>query len=356
MNKILFGGSFDPIHLGHTLMADLASKQLDADVIFLPSKVAIWKKESTDISHKVNMMEIAIRNYPRFHIDLYEVNSDKEYNYSIDTVRYFVNKYPNDTFYYLIGTDHVNAFDKWKEAEEISKLVHIIYFERPNYQVNKDNVNKYHMTQIQGEEVDISSTDIRDLKSLKLDKGVIDYIVSNKLYFVNKVATYLSERRFIHSVNVANLAYDIAISNNIDRPDRYYIAGLLHDIGKHYENSGIILEHYQEYKDYPKPILHQFIGEYIAKKDFNITDSEILEAIKFHTTGKDNMSTLAKVIYSADKIEPGRGYDSSEFIKAMKDDAEKGFLIVLKANVEFFKEKKIDYDNPSTSKCIEYYI
>ena len=114
MNKILFGGSFDPIHLGHINMAEQASKQLDADVIFLPSKVAVWKNDSTDINHKVNMIELAIRNYPRFHVDLYEVEKGEEQNYSIDTVRYFVNKYPEDTFYYLLGTDHVNAFHKWK--------------------------------------------------------------------------------------------------------------------------------------------------------------------------------------------------------------------------------------------------
>ena len=145
MNKILFGGSFDPIHKGHINMALEASKQLDADVIFLPSKIAIWKKDSTDIKHKINMINIAINSYPRLYVDLYEVNSDSEYNYSIDTVKHFINEYPNDTIYYLIGVDHVNAFHKWKDALELSKLAHIIFFDRPGYEIDEDNVKKYHM-------------------------------------------------------------------------------------------------------------------------------------------------------------------------------------------------------------------
>ena len=357
MNKILFGGSFDPIHLGHINMAEQASKQLDADVIFLPSKVAVWKSDSTDITHKVNMINLAIREHPRFHIDLYEVEKGEEQNYSIDTVRYFVNKYPEDTFYYLIGTDHVNAFHKWKEAEELSKLAHIIFFARPDYVLDEENVKKYGMIQIEGVPQGISSTDIRSLKSLQVDEAVLDYIMLAELYFVPKIRSFISPRRYLHSCNVADLAYEIAKANNLERPDRAYIAGILHDIGKHKENdSTIMVEHYKEYIDYPAMIKHQFIGEYLAKTEFGVVDEEILEAIKYHTTGKDNMCALAKIIYAADKIEPGRGYDSSEYIRAMMEDGEKGFITVLKANVEFFEEKGIDYNNPLTSKCIKYYL
>ena len=181
MNKILFGGSFDPIHLGHTNMAEQASKQLDADVIFLPSKVAVWKEKSTELAHRLEMMRLAIKNNPRFSIDLYEVDSDDEYNYSIDTVRYFVKEFPNDTFYYLIGTDHVNAFHKWKDAKELAKLAKIIFFARPNYQIDEENVKKYHMTPIYGSLKNVSSTDIRSFKSLELSKDVLDYIVISVL-------------------------------------------------------------------------------------------------------------------------------------------------------------------------------
>ena len=359
MNKILFGGSFDPIHKGHINMALEASRQLDADVIFLPSKIAIWKKDSTDIKHKINMINIAINSYPRLYVDLYEVNSDSEYNYSIDTVKHFINEYPNDTFYYLIGVDHVNAFHKWKDALELSKLAHIIFFDRPGYEIDEDNVKKYHMQRIVGPLVDASSSDIRNLKSLALDKEIIKYIVDNDLYFIPKVRSYLKEKRFLHSVSVAFLALDIALRIDESLGERAFIAGLLHDIGKETpldKSLEIMNEHFKEYKDMPRFSFHQFVGAFIAEKEFDIHEKEILEAIEYHATGNENMSLLGKIIYASDKIEPTRGFDSKELIESMMVDPIEGFITVLKANKEFLEENRGDINNPLTSKCFKCYL
>lgn len=355
MNKILFGGSFDPIHLGHINMALQASKQLDADVIFLPSPVAVWKTDSIDVEHKIKMISLAIEDYPRFHIDLYEVEKGEEQNYSIDTVRYFVNKYPNDTFFYLIGADHVNAFHKWKEAEELSKLANIIFFARPNLPLDEENIKKYHMKKIVGSLVDVSSTDIRALKSLETDKKVIDYIVYNNLYFIPKIRSFIKEKRFNHSVSVASLAYGIAKNGGLARPDKAYIAGLLHDVGKETDPGEIMVKHYNQYLDMPKFSYHQFVGEYIAKTEFGIEDEDILEAIKYHATGNEKMSILGRIIYAADKIEPTRGFDSSDLIKAMINDIESGFITVLKANKEFLISKGKMVNDRLTSNCFKYY-
>ena len=357
MKKILFGGSFDPIHLGHTHMALCASKQLDADVIFLPSKAAVWKKESTPVDHKIRMVELAIEDNPRFHMDLYEVRKGEEQNYSIDTVKYFVKEYPSDQFYYLIGTDQVNAFHKWKNAKELSELAQIIYFARPGYQLDENNIKEFKMMKIDGDEKEISSTHIRDLNALELDKKVLDYIVSNNLYFVSKIREFLSEKRFKHCISVANLAYDIAKKHNYKKPEDAFIAGLLHDISKEIPNKEkTMVEHYKEYADLPIFSYHQFVSEYIARTEFGIEDKDILEAIEFHATGKDNMSDLAKIIYAADKIEPTRGFDSSELIQAMMKDVDSGFKIVLKANKEFLENNRKDINNRLTLNCFKQYL
>ena len=132
----------------------------------------------------------------------------------------------------------------------------------------------------------------------------------------------MKERRYLHSISVAKLAYEIAVSNNIENPWRYYIAGLLHDIGKDLpisEQKAIVEAHFKEYKDFPSQIIHQFVGRYLAEKDFGITDKDILEAIEYHTTGHPDMKSMAKVVYATDKIEPTRGFDGSELINNIKD-------------------------------------
>lgn len=357
MNKILFGGAFDPIHLGHINMAEEASRKLDADVIFIPAPISVWKEKSVPIENKVDMLKLAIKDYPKFSIDLFEVESGKETNYSIDTAEYFVKKYPNDKIFYLIGADHVNAFHKWKEAKKLSEIVQICFFKRPNIQLSDENIRNFNMLQIDGDLMDISSTEIRELKNLKLDDSVIKYIEDHNLYYMEKISSHITGKRLSHSISVAHVAYEIAKKNNLENPEKYYIAGLLHDIGKENLRKREIMEkHFPEFCDLEEFAYHQFIGSFIAKSDFGISDEEILDAIKFHATGNSNMSLLARVVYASDKIEPTRPYDSSDLIQAMMDDVEEGFITVLKANVEFLEIKNKSFKNRLTSNCIDYYL
>ena len=131
MNIVIFGGDFNPIHNGHLNMALNASAELDADVFFVPAKISVWKKESIDFSLKVKMIENEIKGYSRLFIDEYENSTGKNINYSIDTIKYFINKFPTANIYFLIGNDQVNSFDKWYKANEIASLVQIVYFARP---------------------------------------------------------------------------------------------------------------------------------------------------------------------------------------------------------------------------------
>lgn len=357
MNKVLFGGAFDPIHLGHIHMAEEASKKLDADVIFIPAPISVWKKESAPIKDKIEMIKLSIQDKPRLSIDLFEVESGKSTNYSIETAEYFVKKYPNDKFYYLIGADQVNSFHLWKEAKKLSEIVQIIFFERPNIQLDAKNIADFNMMKIDGDLKDVSSSEIRSLQNLKLTEPVIKYIEDNNLYYIKEIKSHIGDKRFNHSLSVANLAYEIAKANKLDDPWKYYVAGILHDIGKEDETSKEIMEReFDDYMDLPKFAYHQFVGAYLATAEFGIMDQSIINAIKFHATGNSEMDILAKVIYAADKIEPTRDYDSSDLISAMMKNAEEGFITVLKANVDFLLEGKKDIKNRLTSKCIEYYL
>lgn len=357
MNRIIFGGGFDPIHLGHINMALAAKEVLQGEVVFVPAKVAVWKEESVGQEHKLNMLKLAIAKYDGFSIDTYELDQKKQPR-SYQTVAYFKKKYPKDKLFFLIGQDQVNAFNEWANPDEIAKNAQIVYFKRPKYSINQDNIEKFKMMAIEGPEIDVSSSDIRNLKSLAISEDVLKYIEDNNLYFIAKIKKYIDEKRFNHSLSVAHLAYRIAKIHQFDY-QKAYIAGVLHDIAKSVDREErlvLMKKYYPDYLDVGTFAYHQFLGEMIAKQDFGIQDEDILNAIKFHATGRKEMSWLGKLIYATDKIDPLRGYDSSDLIKALEENIDSGFVTVLKANYEYLKVTHLSIDNPLSHECFQEYL
>ena len=361
-NIVLFGGAFDPIHNGHINMALEASKQLSADVFFIPARISVWKSDSAPIEDKIRMIELAIKDSgqeDKLHISRFEADSKDEINYSIDTVRYFKSKYPESKLYLLIGTDQVNSFHKWKSCDEIAKLATIIFFKRPDLELDEENIKRFLMVEIDGKMVDASSTDIRELKALESADSVIDYIIDRSLYFIDKIKSYMSEDRFNHTLSVTRLSYEIAKANNIKDAKKTIIAALLHDIGKEVpmdEQKRVMKKCFSEYLNLHPVIYHQFVGAYLAEKDFGIADKAILDAIKYHTTANSNMSDVAIIVYCADKIEPTRGFDSTDLINSMKSSLKQGFVDVLNSNVEYYEKHGIDYKNKLQMACLDQYL
>ena len=357
MNKIIFGGGFDPVHLGHINMALMAQNVYGGEVIFVPAKVAIWKSSSINQEHKLAMLKLAIKDFHHFSVDTYELEQ-KEQPRSYQTVEYFKKKYPNDKLFFLIGQDQVNAFHEWSKPEEIAKNTQIIYYERPKYELNTINVNKYHMVAVSGPTVDVSSSDIRELRSAYLQEDVIKYIEDNELYFIKKIKSMIKESRFNHSKSVAHTAYELAKHHHLDF-SKAYVAGILHDIAKGIndeESLRLMKEFYPGYLDIGAYAYHQFLGAMVARDTFGVHDEEILDAIKYHTTGRKQMGWLEKLVFVSDKIEPTRPYDSSNLLKAMYEDFEKGFITVLDANRDFLISKDKMVDNRFNIDCFKYYL
>ena len=357
MNRIIFGGGFDPVHLGHINMALVAKEVLKGEVIFVPAKIAIWKEDSISKEHKLAMLKLAIGKYDGFSIDTYEMDQ-KEQPRSYQTVAYFKEKYPKDNLFFLIGQDQANSFDRWLNPEQIAKDAQIVYYKRPKYIINQANIERFKMKAIEGPVVDTSSSEIRFLKSLAVPEEVLNYIEENNLYFIPKIRGYIKESRFNHSLEVAHLAYRLAKIHGADY-QKAYIAGVLHDIAKGIdkdERLALMKQYYPEYLDIGSYAYHQFLGEMMVKRDFEVVDEEVLNAIKYHTTGRKEMCWLEKLIYAADKIEPTRGFDSSDLIKAMEEDLNQGFLTVLKANYEYLSKNKKSIDNRLSDECFKAYL
>ena len=139
MKICLFGGSFNPIHKGHIKIAKEAIKQLDLDeLIFIPCQKNPFKKDINYASgeDRKKMIELVLED--KMSISDFEIKR-QGISYTIDTVKYFKNKYPNDELYLLIGSDNLLKLSKWKDIDEISNLIQIVVFKREK-EINKTNI------------------------------------------------------------------------------------------------------------------------------------------------------------------------------------------------------------------------
>lgn len=195
-----------------------------------------------------------------------------------------------------------------------------------------------------------------------LPLNVWNYIARNKLYFCQELASLLTPKRYIHSISVAKTAFLIASSNALteDLSQQAFLAGLLHDSGKDLpkeEQRRIVQENFQEFLPVKDFALHQFVSAYLAKERFSISDPNILESIEFHCTGKQEMSTLDKIIYAADKVEPTREFDNKIIRSLCYKDIDKGFVKVLEDQKNYFQQKKIPYaDSELTKEMYQKYL
>ena len=111
-----------------------------------------------------------------------------------------------------------------------------------------------------------------------------------------------------------------------------------------------LIELYQskEEKTLNLPILHSFVGADLVEKELNITDVEILNAIKYHTTGKAKMSLIEKIVYLADAIEPKRSYHAVDKIRELaKINIDKALLLEVKEKIKYLKSEGLQIDNNS---------
>lgn len=342
----IIGGSFDPIHLGHTKLIKEALIQLQLDSFFvIPTGNNPWKDTSyASANDRLAMLNIALRDIDKVVVNTIELYQTEK-NYTIDTLRVLKKQYPNDEFYYIMGMDQVSKFHLWKEAKEISTLVKLIAFQRVGYTKN-ENLNTYGFQLLNMEPMDISSSAIRlgDIESL--DKEVLEYLVNHGIYLDTMIQTKMSKKRYTHTCSMALLARELAKSNGIDET-KAYVAGMLHDIAKEMDSikaRAWMEKNYPMYLDKPEALWHQWISQDMARDVYLVKDAEILQAIRHHTTASTNMSLLDMCIYVADKYDPSRAYDSSKEIALCKLDIVEGFKQCLKDFYEFSKKnnRKID--------------
>lgn len=200
MKKIgIYGGSFDPVHLGHMGLAVQAEKQLELDkVVFIPAKYQPFKlnREVASDEHRVNMLKEAVKGYDSFEISCSELESN-EISYTFNTIQRIKKVYNDDTqIYFMLGTDSFLSIELWYRAEELLKACSFAVGIRPGDKeeqleacINrvKSRYNT-HVVLLRNKELEISSTEIknniRNGKSIGalVPEAVERYIYENGLY------------------------------------------------------------------------------------------------------------------------------------------------------------------------------
>ena len=331
----IMGGTFNPIHEGHIMIARAAMKTARLDrVIFLPSGQPPHKQNHLLASaiNRLNMTILAVYGEPGFTVSDMEVMRQGT-TYTADTLRELTAQMPEAELYYIIGGDTLFQLTKWKTPDRIAKLLTggAIVVPRPGAdramleeEAGKLAASIGLKTLISDEcGPDISSTEIREQlaegKSVHemLPQPVVDYIALHGLYHVpysqmtNQLKRSLSEYRLKHTLSVAETAVWLANRFDVD-PFQAHLAGMLHDCAKGMDaptllqlirSGGISAD---ELELSMPALLHAPAGAALARQQYHVSDQNVLSAIRWHTTGRRNMTPLEKVVYLADMIEPGR--------------------------------------------------
>ncbi len=141
MKKIgILGGTFDPIHLGHTLPAKVVAHQLSLDqILFIPANIPPHKATpNVSAKHRATMVKLACDVEPIFRCDERELKRDG-FSYTLDTLKALSFAYPTAKLHFIIGLDSLLTFTTWHKYQEILSLCHLVVNTRPNYQLKTLN-------------------------------------------------------------------------------------------------------------------------------------------------------------------------------------------------------------------------
>ncbi len=183
----LYFGSFNPIHIGHLIIADFVANHTEVDKVwFVVSPQNPLKESSTllEESLRLNLVNKAIENNPKFETCDIEFNLPRP-SYTIDTLTFLKSKFPTFTFSIIMGSDSFVSIYKWKSYETLLKENSFFIYERPGFPIIKEEIN---VTVLNAPLLDISSTAIRN--SIKEGKSIRYLVVENVLQELHEKGYY----------------------------------------------------------------------------------------------------------------------------------------------------------------------
>ncbi|MBQ7923677.1 MAG: nicotinate (nicotinamide) nucleotide adenylyltransferase [Clostridia bacterium] len=380
----IFGGSFDPVHSEHVRLAAAAIESLALDKLFvLPAHTPPHKpgKKLTSDGARLDICRLAFADLPKAEVSDYEIRQGGT-SYTYLTCRHFKETYDNAELFFLVGTDMLRDFPTWKNPEGILNDATLAvcarneaddWLEKESAAFEERFGKKFAVINYNG--APVSSTYIRVLAGAQMplspyvNESVEKYIYEKGLYAIPRASEALvlqKPSRAAHSLRVAETAAKRATSLGLDE-EKVITAALFHDCAKNIPQESNLLQGFalqKEWGDVPPPVLHQFTGAYVAQQIFQIRDEEILDAIRFHTSGRSNMTTLGALIFLADMVEAARNYEGVDVLRKLywketpKTDSRRYLFEclqeALRRTIEYLEEKG-EKVYPLTKRAYEFY-
>ena len=383
----IFGGSFDPPHIGHIRSAQAAVRTLGLDRLLMmpvcqPPHKALSDGAPTPLQ-RLEMLRVAAAGEPKLEASDLEI-SRGGVSYTYETVKAVREANPDAELFLLMGSDMFLAFQNWKQPETILANASLAVFcrgekgEKSKIKTQKTALEAagHQVCLIENDVVDISSTQLRRLLAFQcadafLPHGVADYIRQNGLYHVDAdwkhlpmeqlepiVISLLKPNRVAHVLGCRDTAVELARRWGVDETDAAR-AGILHDITKALDGPlqltlcreyGKMLNNFS--RRYPKT-LHALTGSLVAERIFG-ENAAVVAAIESHTTGKAAMNMLEKIIYVADYMEPNRDFPGVEKLRQLAfSDMDAALRLGLNMTLEHLARQGAEV-SPESRQALEY--
>jgi len=369
----IYGGTFNPPHIGHIQAAVQAVTALNlTKLLVIPDRIAPHKEipsGSPTPQQRLEMVRIAFRDYPKIEVSEMELKRSG-ISYTYETILALKEQYPDAQLVLLMGTDMFLSFHTWKNPDIILAQADLgVFYRGEKGEAAAIESRKAEMEQhgytvhlVRNDVVNISSTQMRRLLAFRcagqfLPEGVLEYIREYRLYDTRTnwknlpmeqleqvVISLLNPNRVAHVLGCRDTAVEMAKHWGADETDAAR-AGILHDITKAIDGPlqltlcdayGKILSDFS--KRYPKT-LHALTGSLVAGRIFG-ENKAVVSAIEHHTTGKADMNLLEKIIYVADYMEPNRNFPGVEKLRELAfTDIDAALKLGLEMTLEHLKRQ-----------------
>ena len=383
----IYGGAFNPPHIGHVRAASYAVSALNLCGLFvIPSCVSPHKESpvfTATPEQRLEMLRLAFKETDKVTVSDMEL-SRGGVSYTYETVAQLRREHPDAELVLLMGTDMFLSFLTWKSPEIILENASLGVFYRGDWEEKERIEQQKAVLEKMGAKVYlvenpvtvISSTDLRRMQIFGcaeafLPPAVAAYIQENKLYqskegyknlsekeLESAVTSLLKPNRVKHVLGCRDTAVAMAKHWGADPVDAAR-AGLLHDVTKALSGSlqiALCKAYQEELGDFftknTKP-LHALTGSLVAERVFG-ENPAVVQAIRFHTTGKANMNLLEKIIYVADYMEPNRDFSGVETLRELAfSDLDGALKLGLEMTLSLLKEQGSEV-SPESREALEY--